>query len=210
MTILPPLCRTSRKLVCKEIIMFHIPPNSSYPRLLGIDPGSETLGVACLSVDANTLEIVNTQAITFIGSKLGMNPWMTNVHSARFARIAAHKENLKRVFSQTLPVAIACESPFYNPRRPNAFEVLVETLDMIRQAVWEYDQHLALDLVDPPTVKISVGAKGNADKDVMRAKILALPNLNFTGSIPLHLLDEHSIDAIAVAYSKLQQYRNGS
>ena len=194
--------------VRKETIMFYIPPTSPHPRVIGIDPGSETLGVACLSLDARTLEIVNTQAMTFVGSKLGMNELMENVHSARFARIAAHQQNLKNIFGQLLPVAVVCESPFYNPRRPGAFAPLVETLDAIRRAVWEYDQMLPLDMVDPPTVKRSVGAKGNADKDVMKQHVLALPDLNFTGLIPLHLLDEHSIDAIAVAYSKIQLYRN--
>lgn len=188
--------------------MFIIPPTSPHPRILGIDPGSETLGVACLSVDAHTLEVVNTQAITFVGSKLGMDPWMEGMHSARFARIAAHQENLKAIFRQTLPVSIVCESPFYNPRRPNAFAPLVETLNAIRRAVWEYDAQQPLESVDPPTVKNAVGAKGNADKDAVKAKVLTLP-LNFTGPIPLELLDEHSIDAIAVAYSKLVQLRAG-
>jgi Holliday junction resolvasome RuvABC endonuclease subunit len=188
--------------------MFHIPANNHHAQILGIDPGSSTLGVACLSVDVQTLEIACTQAITFTASKLSINPWMEQVHSARFARIAAHKENLKNVFGCCLPVAIVCESPFYNPTRPGAYSALVETLDAIRQAVWEYDQCMPLDLIDPPTVKQCVGGKGNADKDEMKRLILNLPNLNFSGSIPLQMVDEHSIDAIAVAYSKIVQYRS--
>lgn len=188
--------------------MFHIPPNNPYPVILGIDPGSETLGVSCLVIEPVSLQIVSTQAMTFIGSKLNMNAWMESVHSARFARIDAHKENLKQLFTLTRPVCVVCESPFYNPRRPQAYGVLVETLDAIRHAVWEYDQHLGLNLIDPPTVKRSVGAKGNADKDVMKQSVCALTDLNYQGQVPLSLLDEHSIDAIAVAYSKLVEFRN--
>lgn len=189
--------------------MFQLPVNSQHARVLGIDPGSDTLGIACLSVDVQTLEIVNTQAITFVGSKMSMNPWMEQIHSARFARIAAHKQNFLNVFRITTPVAVVCESPFFNPARPNAFAPLVETLDALRQAVWEYDQQLPLDLVDPPTVKRAVGGKGNADKDMMKQLVMGLPGLNFTGPIPLQFVDEHSIDAIAVGYSRITQYRTG-
>ena len=188
--------------------MFNIQTNSPHVRVIGIDPGSVTLGVACMTVDVNTLQIVNTQAVTFIGTKLPIDPWMEQMHSPRFARIAAHKENLKNVFNYCHPIVVACESPFYNPSRPHAYGVLVETLDAIRHAVWEYDPCLSLELTDPPTIKMAVGGKGNADKDEMKRLILRLPDLNFTGMTPLHLLDEHSIDAIAVAYTKLLQYRS--
>jgi len=188
--------------------MFQLPPNhDDFAHILGIDPGSETLGVSCISVNPYTLEIVYTQAVTFIGSKLNMNPQMLDTHSARFARIAAHQKNLKNLFTEIMPVSIVCESPFFNPRRPNAFAPLVETLDAIRRAVWEYDQVQTLELVDPPTVKMAVGCRGNADQDAMNLAVMALPDLNYCGAIPFYQLDEHSIDAIAVAYSKICQYR---
>jgi Holliday junction resolvasome RuvABC endonuclease subunit len=188
--------------------MFSFCSDNQAVRILGIDPGSVTLGIACLSIDPQTLEILNTQAVTFTSLKLAINPWMEQVHTPRFARIAAHKENIKYVLNYCRPVAVVCESPFYNPSRPQAYGVLVETLDAIRQAVWEYDQCIPLDLVDPPTVKQAVGGKGNADKDAMKQLVLNLPNLNFTGPIQLSALDEHSIDAIAVCWSKIMQYRS--
>lgn len=187
--------------------MFYVPSDSPHARIIGIDPGSEMLGVSCLTIDVRTLDIINTQACTFTGSKLNMNLWMEQIHSTRFSRIAAHKENLKHIFQICQPVAIVCESPFYNPRRPNAYGVLVETLDAIRHSVWEYDQCIPLDLIDPPTVKRAVGGKGNADKIEMKRLVLSLPDLNFTGTIPLECVDEHAIDAIAVAYSRIIHYR---
>jgi Holliday junction resolvasome RuvABC endonuclease subunit len=188
--------------------MFHIPANSQSAQILGIDPGSSTLGISCMSIDVHTLEIVCTQAITFTASKLQINPWMEQIHSPRFARISAHKENIKRILQHCLPVAVVCESPFYNPTRPQAYGALVETLDAIRQAVWEHDQCMPLDLIDPPTVKRCVGGKGNADKDEMKKLVLNLPDLNFIGPSSLLEIDEHSIDAIAVCYSKIMQYRS--
>lgn len=174
--------------------------------IVGIDPGSETLGLSIIEFDIETLIITRSTAKTFTGSKMfEQDNWMSCMHGARTARIHAHKKNLIEQFSSIDPVAIACESPFYNPRRPNAYGVLVETLSMIRQAVMEYDPWKWLYLIDPPTVKKSVGAAGNADKEKMFVALSNLTELKLDK--PIETYDEHSIDAIAVAYCRLKQMR---
>ncbi|EKD22653.1 MAG: hypothetical protein ACD_84C00020G0001, partial [uncultured bacterium] len=73
----------------------------------------------------------------------------------------------------------------------------------IRRAVMHYDIWTSLDFVDPPTVKKAVGAHGKSQKYDVRKKVLALKELCYNGEIPIELLDEHSIDALAVAYHRL-------
>lgn len=191
--------------------MLHLTPRnaSSVATIIGIDPGSETLGIARIDFDVVTLDIVRTTSKTFVGSKLeGMNWWLAQTHSERFARIEAHKQNLKNILFDCSPIIVACESPFYNSLRPSAYGVLVEVLGALHQACFEYHPDLAFTLIDPPSAKKAVGAKGNAKKEQMREAVLVLHDLKFQGPVSLGLLDEHSIDAIAIAYSKLQEFRN--
>lgn len=176
--------------------------------IVGIDPGTETLGLACIKFSVSSLSIVGTYAHTFIGSKLGMNQWIAAIHSNRYSRLQAHRLNLIFQFEHYQPNVVASESPFFNPRRPNAFAPLVETLDMIRDALVAYDNMLPLHLIDPPSVKKAVGASGGSGKDSVRDGVLKLADeLKYQGEIPLDQLSEHAIDAVAVAYSKIVEYR---
>ena len=185
--------------------MLYLPKDSleRTASIVGIDPGSETLGLSIINFDIDSFKIESTYAQTFIGSKMfDADNWLSVIHSPRVARINSHKENLVKIFNSVNPLVIACESSFYNPRRPNAYAVLIEVLTAVREAVMEYDIWKPLYLIDPPTVKKSVGAPGNADKVKMLECVCNLTQLNYSGDVPIQELDEHSIDAIAVAYCK--------
>lgn len=163
------------------------------------------MGVAIIHFDITTLKIVKSHVSTFTGSKLyAMQSWNEQTQSARYARINAHKENLLRLFQVNNPVQIVAEDGFFNQRRPNAFAVLMEVQIAIRQAVYEYSHWRELFLIDPPTVKKAVGVAGNADKFKVKDGVCALSDLKYEGLVPLIDLDEHSIDALAVAYAKLK------
>lgn len=169
--------------------------------IVGIDPGSMTLGLCVLSLDVTTLEIVHTQAQTFYGDKLPyFDKHVAGVHGERIARILAHKQNILNILIHYKPIAIASESPFFNMKRPNAFAALLETMSEIRNAVIEYNPRLSVVTIDPPTVKKAVGAAGNADKIAVQTALYKIADqLKFIGK-EVTKLDEHSIDAVAVAY----------
>lgn len=175
-------------------------------RIVGIDPGSTKLGYTRLSFSAVTGQIIQTQARTITGNRsLGMDELMILTHSERFARIHALCNELFRLFHEDQPNYIVCESPFYNPKMPMAYGVLVEVLSAIRNMVWTYHPHMTFDLIDPSSAKNAVGASGGAKKEVMQKAILGMSGLKYVGTIPQHLIDEHSIDAIAVAYSRYKK-----
>ena len=187
----------------------HLMPNDpgDIATIVGIDPGSDTLGLANLSFSISQMQVLSWAAQTFVGSKLPINEWMSNMHSHRFARIDAHRLNLIYAFNFHQPVAIVCESPFFSSKFPQAFGALIETVSGIRQAVWDYDKTIGLDLIDPPSVKKAVGAAGNAGKEEVQSAVVRLLGHCYTGSLPLERLDEHSFDAVAVAYSKFMQFK---
>lgn len=189
--------------------MLKLPLNEvpkDYFSIVGIDPGSDTMGISEVRVDITTMQIVQTSAWTIKGSKMANeDSWLSVMHSFRLARIRALKETLIHTFNDIDPTVITCESPFYNPRRPNAYGVLVEVLTAVRDAVIEYDIWKPLYLIDPSSIKKSVSAPGNADKNVMKTMVCKLNEqgvLKYSGKVEIQDLDEHSIDAIATAYCK--------
>ncbi len=178
--------------------------------IIGIDPGSQTLGLSVLSFDVTTLEIVSTQAQTFIGDKLPFyDPYTVTTHGERLARIYAHRTNLFNILCHYRPITLVCESPFFNPRRPNAYAALLEVMAEVRNGLRMYDPYMTLITIDPPTVKKAVGAAGNADKEgVFNALLKKQEELKFTTMNNIQTLDEHSVDAVAVAYCRYNHYLN--
>lgn len=175
--------------------------------IIGIDPGSDTLGVANLRFNVETLEIVSTEAKTLHGAKAARGNWTTWIHGDRWGRIESHHDVLVATFRECQPLEIACEAPFINRRQPQAGLALTETVALIRHAVVQYDVWKRLHMIDPPTVKMAVGVNGKKGgpegKALMQAAVLNMaPTLKYIGQVPLDQLDEHSIDAIAVAYCR--------
>lgn len=175
--------------------------------ILGLDPGTNTLGLGWINFDVQTLSIRDTQSLLLVADKMNPDPFYAEVHCDRHARLQVLYNNILEMLHYLRPVCIVSESPFFNSLRPNAYQALIETVEMIRHCVDAFDRYKSLNFIDPPSVKRSVGAAGNAKKDEVQRRVVALPELNYQGSIPLSLLDEHSIDAIAVAYSKLTEFR---
>jgi len=189
--------------------MLTLPESSqTYATIVGIDPGTETLGFAELDFDIRTFEIVGWRAQTYYGSKLLKgSDWVAEVHGARYKRLQAHRKNLIKLFEQIEPYVIACEAPFINMRRPQAYGALTEAVYEIRLAVQAHCAWKELYLFDPSSVKNAIGAKGNADKDAVKASILKIKELSSVQPGVLEGLDEHSLDSLAVAYVAYQQLK---
>jgi Holliday junction resolvasome RuvABC endonuclease subunit len=175
--------------------------------ILAIDPGSESLGCACLTIDIRTLQLKHIWATTFYGSKMNPNPWTTFMFGERIAKIEAHGSNLSNILASERPICLVCESPFINMKRPQAYGALMEVISTIRAAMAQYDTQRPMYMIDPPSAKKAVGAPGNADKQTVQQHILANQEIMHALSTPVTSLDEHSFDAIAIGYSQLLYYR---
>lgn len=173
-------------------------------RIMGIDPGTDTLGVSVLDAFLHSNTICLVYSTTFHGSQMANQyRYLANVHGDKVARLKAHEDNLYYLLSLYQPHEVISEAP-YMGRFPAAYGALVQCMDSIRAAVIRYDAALPLLTADPPTVKNAVGVGGrNGDKTMMASSIaqMILNNtiLNPNG-LNIALLDEHSIDSIAVAY----------
>jgi len=191
--------------------MLTLPINSpDTANIIGIDPGSTNMGVSVITINLVTLKIVSSIAWTINGAKLSdSDSWIANLHGDRYSRIKALEETLLQIFNYYQPIAVAGESAFINGRFPAAVMALVEVMGAIRNAVTRYDVWRVVNLVPPSSAKNAVSAGGAANKDTMKEKVMQLTELNYNGNVPIHLLDEHSIDALAIGYYMYKKLLKG-
>lgn len=192
--------------------MLVIPKDSATTfNLIGLDPGSNTFGIALLNVDIASLRIVSSAAWTIVGERLvGKDSWAEELHGARFSRLKAIEENLLNLFNHYQPLIVVSESPFINNRFPQAGIALTEVICSVRRAVTLYDMWKELYMIPPSSVKNAIGASGNGNKDIVKESIIKVQELVGVCEMSVSELDEHSVDALAVAYALLQKLRNGT
>lgn len=167
--------------------------------ILSIDPGTYNLGYAVFKVDIDSFEIKDAFAWTVAAIKLDtFKDSMIETHGEKMARIVAIKENFKNVLEHYEPLIVVSESPFFNVKRPSAAGPLYELFGVLHQTLYQWDNSKPLYIIDPKTVKKTVGASHNAKKDEVRKCISKIKELSL---ICIDFLDEHSIDATAVGYT---------
>lgn len=186
--------------------MLVIPDSCPVYRVMGIDPGTDTLGLSILDLNLIDCSIVIRQAMTVSGEKNSRRYAHYNeTYGDKAARLLAHEVFLTNAMQYWMPHSIISEAPFLG-RFPAAFAALIECLNSIRNAVHQYDCSLPLLTVDPPTAKKAVGVvKKGSTKDDVKVGIISMLGPKFKTDVNLAELDEHSIDSIAVAYSRCLQ-----
>lgn len=180
-------------------------PSSIEPfRLVGIDPGTHSMGVSILEWDFNQPQYQIKTAFTLTPERLGFET-IAELHGDRTARIQALGVTLQRVLHEVQPHAIISETP-YMGRFVTSFASGTEMLLTIRHAVQLYNPYIPLYQVDPTTAKQSAGVDMKAfrrlkqeddKKECVRLALLARNDLAW--GVNPNTLDEHSVDAVAVA-----------
>lgn len=186
--------------------MLQYPSDPTPYRLVGVDPGSDTLGAAVLDLDLGTDRITLMEARTFSGEQLSRAfRHVEEVHGGRAARLMAHEENLYQYFCYAQPHSVASEGPFL-ARFPQAFATLTLCVENVRRSLYRYYPFMPLVIIDPPTVKLSVGVKGKGktkeDVKIGLKRIIREGRILNPHGIDINALDEHSVDAIVVAYTQ--------
>lgn len=178
-------------------------------RVVGIDPGTESLGFSVLDLFLSTGEIVVTHSETILSTKiLGDYRNEERIHGRLTARLMALEDRLFILYEQFQPHAVCTETPFLH-RFPQAFAALTECVSYVRRALYRFDRHMPLEMVDPPTAKKAVGAKirRGMTKDDVKIAVAKL-KIQYAEGVVLDELDEHEIDAIAVAYYQTLIFRD--
>lgn len=177
-----------------------IPSEYCY-RVLAIDPGTDTLGSAVLDVDVRVGDVEVSYAGTWHAARrFDPDSDAAYTYGSRLARIREHQESLTRLLDEHKPHAVACETPFIG-RFANSGMALSELFGALQLAVLEWSPNCGFLGVDNRSAKTAVGIKTKkVQKTDVRDCVLNLVDLQCLTGVNLKLLDEHSIDAIAVGY----------
>lgn len=179
-----------------------IPDSYRFYRIIGIDPGSMHTGFSVFEIDTVMRRIHSIEAFTLHLEQLVNRTGLDDEYFGdRLIRLMKLKYGVCDFVSRIRPWAVACESPFYNRRRPMAYGVLLETLSYIHAAVMEVDTRIFFKTIEPLIVKQSVGAGIQKGKIDMRYCVENNIEIMQVLNSDIDLLDEHSIDAIGVGYS---------
>lgn len=189
--------------------MLIIPQSNKPYRILGIDPGTSTLGVSVLDFEIETSNVQLVHIVTLDARKEIKNYQTTcELYGERFAKLMIHEKNIYNLIVRYEPNCIISESP-YMGRFPQAFAALTQCLLMLSNVTYRYNSEIPFELVDPPTVKKAVGAKPKgSNKDPVKEGLFNIARIEGWDPNEIERLDEHSVDATAVAYSKVLSFRH--
>ena len=175
--------------------------NESEYRIVGIDPGTTTLGISCLGfcLESGYFNLISSKTLN-ASKEPGRRPMLAQYQGDLYARLRALEDMLVEAFEALKPDAVVVETPFYNPRRPGAFAPLVSIFLTIQNALVRYNPMLSVLKVDPAKSKARLGVSGSSsDKSLVRDALARhLKDADPEGRIMQ--LDEHSSDSLAAAY----------
>lgn len=185
--------------------MLTLPEGPPIYRIMSLDPGTDTLGVAIIDLDLRDYSATIVFANTIKGNKRArLYPEMEEDFGSRAARLHSLSVVLRELVFKMRPNCVISESP-YMGKFAQAFEALVQCLGMIQGVIYEYDPTMVLETIDPPSAKKATGASGRGgDKMAVSNAIRNLVKLRNATGFPIEALDEHTTDAIAVGCYKLR------
>lgn len=169
-------------------------------RIVAFDPGTMCLGCAILDYNKEQGTYLVEHATTIEPGKLFKQyPDVIHAHGERVAKLHAVRLSAINILNAWTPWTVVSEGPFMGSF-PQAYAALVECVDSIRRAVRDYSPFNGLRTIDPASVKKAVGVSGKSgDKEAVRRALKAMPSLKFAEGLSIDDLDEHAVDAIAVA-----------
>lgn len=185
--------------------MLVMPKSNEAFRVVGFDPGSSNLGFSLVenTLDGKPSTVKDSFTVKLKDTKLGYSS-IGEQHGSRIVRLMIMQDEVLNLLRTHKPHAVVIESNYLG-KFATSFAALVECVFVIRQAVYDYDPFMQLYLVDPTTVKINTGMKKvkGTDKEDVRRHLRACENLEW--DIDIDSLDEHAVDASAIAYYYVTQ-----
>lgn len=178
--------------------MLTLPPTTEPLRVLGIDPGTTTMGIALLEWAPGAAHYTVRHAQTLVTTDNHPNyRQLLEVHGSRMARLQQQADRLAALLATTQPHVVAVEAPFMG-RFAQSYGALMECVFSIHNTLLAYNPAIPLHQVDPMRVKQAAGVKlrRGTGKDDVAAALAARTDLVW--EVTLTDLDEHSTDAIAV------------
>lgn len=170
-------------------------------RIISIDPG-EHLGVSVWEYNTTTKER-HLQCTFALDSRFAKKyDWMKGQYTDRAIMQYAYKNMFVKLFGRVWPHYVICESNFAG-RFPQAYAGLVEIVGCsVRAAILEFDSTIGLEMVDPISAKVAVGAPSKGgDKNEVKKRVGKLDNVIYDLEANIDDLSFDACDSIALGYA---------
>lgn len=168
-------------------------------RSIAIDPSTQRMGISVIDVNLAVPEKFKLQWVETIHGDKMEHFGSTNYDDdgAVQSRIHGLSKSYRQLLEFFEPTVAVCEDNFLGAS-PDTFKRLIEAVSLLRMETESYGKGLYMINVPPRAAKETVGAnfRGTQKEDVTKG-IKAYANLDLNGH-DLDVLDEHSIDAIAI------------
>ena len=178
-------------------------------RVLGIDPGTSSLGIGRLAVDPATRTITHIDADTVYSNKEFVNTFLRDgVHgdldsSGRAEFVMA---GVLAALGDWVPDLVAIEEPFMNKRKPGAFKPLYTQVLSFRETVQHQYPNSIILLYSVQECKKSIGASGKSGKETIYDHMIDHCELAPLLPPDHQTLSDHAIDAILIGYTGVLKY----
>lgn len=168
--------------------------------IIGIDPGNN-FGIAIFTIDVSSYRIVNITTEFFVLEHyISMYTQDKVMNKLEYISYIA-----KYLVDRYNPVAISIESAFMNSRFPKAVINLSQYVGMLEYSIIKYNSFIHVFKYMPKYVKAKVSF-GTANKNDVLTGIHHIPEV--IKLVNTNILTEHEIDAIAIAYTLLDEIRS--
>lgn len=181
-------------------------------RILSFDPAAGKMGWAFSEYNLQSKKLIVRKIGLIKGDQIikTHRKTMLDEYGKQFTVLHAIREVAETIIRENEPDYVVTEGPFAH-RFVQAYASLKLVIDRLRQAAQSTLNQTVYE-VQPKEAKLATVGKGTADKDEIRAAILAHKNIKFmlTRKIsPKRDISEHEFDAISVAYCFTQRVLPG-
>lgn len=167
--------------------------------IMGIDPGSRTVGV-CIYTISPKLELIKIYTYTLnIDSN---NNEHLGIHENILERTSKLETIIKFIYHIYNPMIVAMESSFINMSRMGAVIPLTKSIHSIESILYNVDKHIKLISMPPGVIKKVFNSKQVGKDAVLDA---LEKHKHITEKLyKKKVITEHEVDAIAIAYALLE------
>jgi Holliday junction resolvasome RuvABC endonuclease subunit len=175
-------------------------------RLISIDPGLTNFGFAVFELYSNG-EYTLLEADTFYTEQhLNDYNYIVELHGERQAKLFLIRTFFTELLEKYCPLGVGSEIPYFNRKRPIAFEALVAVVTTLEACVIEYNPGITFYRIPAASVKKNMEVSGKScDKDLMKTAVLS-KGIKYYGTFDSFGPD--TIDAIAVGVSLCNELNN--
>lgn len=180
-----------------------------YAVVIGIDPGTDTVGYSCGLLNQETGHLHICSAITLYGAKLlkqVSDQTMPFKYGNMVSRLLLLGEEIKRLLAND-GADICIIEDFYLGRNVRTFGTLVRAQQTFLCAAYLAVPLCNIRLIKPAIGKIAFGVPTtSSNKDLMQKACRTLANTTYEDGV-LDGITEHSADAMAQLYAYVLDYR---